>query len=54
MMRRAWCGDVLLVGDEDDRLALGVEFVEEGHDLRAGPAVEVARRLVGEQDRRAG
>jgi hypothetical protein len=43
-------GDVGLVGDEDDGVALGVEFVEEGHDLVAGLGVEVAGGLVGEDD----
>ena len=45
--------DVVLVGDQDDRLAAGVELVEDLHDLLAGPGVEVAGRLVGEDDRRA-
>ena len=45
-------GDVGLVGDEDDGVAGGVEALEDGHDLDAGLRVEVAGRLVGEQDRR--
>ena len=43
-------GDVRLVGDEDDGVALGVEVVEERHDLLAGLGVEVAGGLVGEDD----
>ena len=46
-------GDVGLVGDEHDGVALGVERVEEGHDLDAGFGVEVAGGLVGEDDGRA-
>ena len=47
-------GDLGVVGDEDDRPARGVELVEERHDLGAGVAVEVAGRLVGEDERRLG
>ena len=43
-------GDVGLVGDEDDGVALGVKSVKEGHDLDAGFGVEVAGGLVGEDD----
>jgi hypothetical protein len=43
-------GDVRLVGDEDDGVALGVEVVEEGHDLDGGFGVEVAGGLIGEDD----
>ena len=43
-------GDVGLVGDEDDGVAVGVELVEEGHDLVAGLGVEVSGGLVGEDD----
>ncbi len=45
-------GDVMLVGDENDVVALLVESVEQRHDLDAGLGVEVARGLVGENDRR--
>ena len=45
-------GDLGVVGDEDDRPAGGVELVEQRHDLGAGVAVEVAGRLVGEDQRR--
>ena len=44
--------DFRLVGDDQDRLALAVELVEEVEDLVGGPAVEVARRLVGEDQGR--
>ena len=47
----AVAGDVELVGDHDDGDALVVEFLEHAHDLDGGPAVEVAGRLVGEEDR---
>ena len=43
-------GDVRLVGDEDDGVALGVEIVEESHDLFAGFGVEVSGGLVGKND----
>ena len=45
-------GDVGLVGDEDDGVAGLVETREHAHDFDAGLRVEVAGRLVGEQDRR--
>ena len=45
-------GDVVLVGDEDDGVALRMEFVEEAHDLVAGLRIEVSGRLVGEEDGR--
>ena len=38
------------MGDEDDGVAAGVEFVEEGHDLDGGFGVEVAGGFVGEDD----
>ena len=40
------------MGDHEDRGAGGVELADELHDRRAGGAVEVAGRLVGEHDRR--
>ncbi len=43
-------GDVGLVRDEDDGVALGMQSVEEGHDLVAGLGVEVAGGLVGQDD----
>jgi len=45
-------GDVALVGDEHDRIALPVKTVEQGHDLGAGGRVKVSGGLVGQQDRR--
>ena len=44
-------GDLGVVGDEDDRPAGVVELVEQRHDLGAGMAVEVAGRLVGQDQR---
>ena len=43
-------GDVGLVGDDDDGVAFGLEFIKEGHDLDAGLGVEVAGGLVGQDD----
>ena len=51
-LTRAAGGDLVVVGDHDDRRALGVELVEQGQIACAGGAVEVAGRLVGEHDRR--
>lgn len=44
-------GDVALVGDQDNGVALGVEPLEQRHDFHAGGGVQVARRFVGKQDR---
>src|SRR5262245_1524102 len=44
--------DVGFVGDEHDGVAGFVQALEQPHDLGAGFRVEVAGRLVGEQDRR--
>ena len=41
-----------VVGDHDDRRALGVQLAQQREDLGAGARVEVAGRLVGEHDRR--
>ena len=49
---RQCAGDVLVVGDHDDRRAFGVEAAEEADDVGRGSAVEVAGRFVGEHDRR--
>src|SRR4051812_4163718 len=46
--------DVLLVGDDHDRPAGFVEVLEDVEHLRRGVRVEVAGRLVGEDDRRVG
>ncbi len=43
-------GDVGFVGDHDDGVAMGVEGIEQGHDLKAGLGVEVAGGLVREDD----
>ena len=45
-------GDVVIVGDQHQRRAVGRELVEQGHDLGARLRVEVPGRLVGEDDRR--
>src|SRR5271169_5704879 len=44
-------GDVTLVGHEDDGVALLVQLRKEPHDVLARRGVEVARRLVGQEDR---
>src|SRR5262245_15248803 len=47
--------DLALVRDEDDGdPPLAAKPLEDLHHLEAGPRVEVARRLVGEQNRRFG
>src|SRR5437868_3830468 len=46
-------GDIRLVRHHEDGVAGFVEPVEEVEDLEAGGGIEVAGRLVGEQDRRA-
>src|SRR5687768_11617088 len=43
-------GDIRLVGDDDDGLALIVQLVEEAEDVLGRAAVEGARRLVGQED----
>ena len=45
-------GDIVLVSDQDDGVALLVEALEQRHDFVAGGGVEVAGGLVGQQDRR--
>ena len=42
-------GDVLLVRDHDDGDAVLVELLENGHDLNAGSAVEIAGRFIRQQ-----
>jgi hypothetical protein len=42
----------VLVGDHDDRRPALVQLLDQRHDLAAGGAVEVAGRLVGQDDRR--
>ena len=46
-------GDAHVVRHEHDRLAVGVALAQDRHDLAGGGGVEVAGRLVGEQDARA-
>src|SRR5690606_29934776 len=46
------CGDVVLVRDQHDRLPVAVQLLEQRHDLLARLAVQVARRLVRQQQRR--
>src|SRR5436190_16497298 len=45
-------GKPLVVRDHTDRRAALVQFLEQRHDRFAVPRIEVARRFVGEQDRR--
>ncbi len=52
-------GDGVLVGDQHDRATRGMQLVEQREQVLGGPRVEVAGRLVGEQqggirDQRAG
>ena len=55
MMRGAVFRDVALVRDEQHGdAALDVQALEDPHDLDARPRVEVAGRLVRQQDRRVG
>src|SRR6476620_1213239 len=44
--------NLVFVGDDDYRIALGVQLFEEQHDLDTRFRVESACRLVGKQDRR--
>ena len=50
--RRARARQRRIVGDDDDRGAVGVDAIEQIGDLLAGVLVELAGRLVGEQQRR--
>src|ERR1035437_1263396 len=48
-----------IVGDENQRFALGVQFIEHLHDFHAGGGIEIAGGLVGQNherivDQRAG
>ena len=45
--------DVMLVGNEDDGVAFGVQAIEERHDFVSRGGVEVASGFVGENDGRA-
>jgi hypothetical protein len=44
-------GNVLIVSDQDDRSALAIQFLEDGDDLEAAPAVEVAGGFIRENQR---
>ena len=46
--------DGCVVGDEHDRAARRVQFMQQRHHVGAGMRVEVAGRLVGQQERRVG
>src|SRR3954469_16734258 len=46
------CGDGGIVRDEDDRLVVRGQLFEDGDDVGAGFLIEVAGRLVGEDQRR--
>src|SRR3569833_3888415 len=46
-------GDVRLVRDEDDGVALGLKLIEQAHDLDAGFGVKIAGWLVRKDDGRA-
>src|SRR6185295_16110320 len=45
-------GDFRIVRHDDDRLARGVELLEEPHHVRAGATVQISGRLVREDERR--
>ena len=46
-------GDVRFMRDQDDRVSLPVQVLEEHHDLFAGLGVQVSGRLIGQDDRGA-
>lgn len=43
-------GDIWFVGDNYDRVALRMEFIEESHDLVTGLGVEVSSGFVGQDN----
>ena len=43
-------GDVVLVGDQHDRLALFIQVLEQRHDLLAGGRIEITGRLVRKEN----
>src|SRR6266852_2748817 len=45
-------GDVMFVSHQDDGVSLGVELIEQTHDLFAGLRIQVPGGLVGEVDGR--
>ena len=50
MIRPGIGGDVVFVGHHDDRLASLVESPQQGHDLVGRHGIQVAGRLVGQDD----
>ena len=49
----AMTGDPGIVRDDDDRLAFGMQLAEQRHDFGGRAAVEIAGRLVGQQQLRS-
>ena len=47
-----FASDIIFVRHDDDGVAVGVEVAEEIEDFAAGLRIEVARRFVGEEERR--
>ena len=47
-------GNIRFVRDNDNRLPVVVQFVEQGHDLNGGLRIQISCRLVRKQDRRVG
>ena len=43
-------GDVMFVGDNDNRVAFLVQALEEVHDFHAGVCIQGACRFICEQD----
>ena len=46
-------GEVVVVGDHEDRRAIGIQLFEEHEERFTGRAVEVSRGLIGQHDRGA-
>ena len=47
-------GNIFFVSDDDERIALVAQFVEQSHNVFAGFRIEIACRFVGKNDRRPG
>ena len=45
-------GDVGFVSNNDNGVAVGMQPVEQGHDLNAGLGIEISSGLIGQQDGR--
>jgi len=45
------CGNVRFMGNDDNRVSLGMELLKERHDFIAGRGIQGSRRLVRQQDR---